>query len=68
MRHRGQQYPLHVADGQVGWIVQAIVLPDAWMDRVLAKLQLQEETARIQKEHQAVVIGSGGGVGRLSMV
>ena len=31
------------------------MLPDAWMDRVLAKLQLQEETARIQKEHQATV-------------
>jgi len=44
-----------VADEQVARLVQAIVLPDAWMDRVLAKLHLREETSRIQKEHQATV-------------
>lgn len=51
----GSSIPCDVADGQVGRIVQAIVLPDAWMDRVLAKLQLQEEASRVQKEHQATV-------------
>ena len=51
----GSSIPCDVADEQVGRIIQAIVLPDAWMNRVLAKLQLQEEAARIQKEHQATV-------------
>lgn len=29
--------PCYIPDGRMGQIVGAIVLPDAWMDRVLAK-------------------------------
>ena len=41
------------ADEQVGRIIQALVLPDAWMDRVHAKLQLQDEVVQTQKDRQA---------------
>ena len=42
--------PCHVPDDQIGQIVGAIVLPDAWMDRVLAKIHLADEVHRIGQE------------------
>ena len=38
--------PCHVPDEQIGRIVGAIVLPDAWMDRVLAKIHFADEVIR----------------------
>ena len=37
-------------DDQIGQIVGAIVLPEAWMDRVLAKIHLADEVNRIGQE------------------
>jgi len=43
-----------VPDGQIGKLMSAIVLPDAWMDRVLAQIHAQDEVKRIEEErHQA---------------
>ena len=47
---RSRSLPCHVPDDQIGQIVGAIVLPDAWMDRVLAKIHLADEVNRIGQE------------------
>ena len=39
-----------IPDEQIGRIVGAVVLPDAWMDRVLAKIQLGGEVERVNEE------------------
>jgi site-specific DNA recombinase len=44
--------PCHVADDQISKIMGAIILPDAWMDRVLAKVQLADEVARVEEERR----------------
>ena len=44
--------PCHVPDEQMGRIVSAIVLPDAWMDRVLAQIQLADEVERVAQERK----------------
>ncbi len=47
---KSRSLPCQVPDEQVGRIVGAIVLPDAWMDRVLAKIHLADEVNRIGQE------------------
>ena len=42
--------PCDVPDKQVGRIVQAIVLPEAWMDRVLAHIHLADDVERVRHE------------------
>ena len=42
--------PCQVPDEQISKIVGAIVLPEAWMDRVLAKIHLADEVNRIGQE------------------
>ncbi len=42
------------ADDQMGKIMGAIVLPDSWMDRLLAKIQLADEVKRINRERKKV--------------
>ena len=49
---RSGSMPCSVPDDQMGRIVAAIVLPEAWMDRVLAKIHLADEVERIQQERQ----------------
>ena len=39
-----------IPDDQIGRIVGAIVLPEAWMDRVLARIHLSDEVTKIQGE------------------
>ena len=39
-----------IPDDQIGRIVGAIVLPEAWMDRVLARIQVADEVTKIQGE------------------
>ncbi len=46
--------PCHLPDGQMGRIVQAILLPDAWMDRVLARIHLADEMKRIEEDRRQV--------------
>ncbi len=40
----------HVPDEQMGRIVGAIVLPKAWMERVLAQVHLEDEVERVKQE------------------
>ena len=49
---RSRSLPCHVPDDQIAQIVGAIVLPDVWMDRVLAKIHLADEVNRIGQERQ----------------
>ncbi len=52
--NRSRSMPCHLPDGQMGRIVQAILLPDAWMDRVLARIHLADEMKRIEQERRQV--------------
>ncbi len=47
---RSSSIPCDVPDNQVGRIVQAIVLPEAWMDRVLAHIHLADDVERVRHE------------------
>ena len=44
----------HVADEQMGRIVDAIQLPDAWLDAVLSRINLQDETKRVSEKRVQV--------------
>ena len=46
--------PCRIPDEQMGRIVSAIVLPDAWMDRVLAQVHLADEVKRVTRERRKV--------------
>ena len=46
--------PCHVPDDQMGRIVEAILLPEAWMDRVLSQVHLADEVTRVQEERKKV--------------
>ena len=43
-----------IPDEQIGRLVQAIILPAAWMDRVLARIHLADEMERIEQERRNV--------------
>ena len=43
-----------VPDEQMGMIIGAIILPDSWMDRLLAKIQLADEIKRVNRERRKV--------------
>ncbi|MDA0264905.1 MAG: zinc ribbon domain-containing protein [Chloroflexi bacterium] len=47
---KSRSSPCWVPDEQIAQIVGAIVLPEAWMDRVLAKIHLADEVNRIGQE------------------
>ena len=42
--------PARSRDEQMGRIIGAIVLPDAWMERLLAKIHLADEVKRVEQE------------------
>lgn len=44
----------HLPDKQVSELVRAIVLPEAWLDRVLAKIHLEDEVSRVGREKRKV--------------
>ena len=48
----GRSIPCDLPDDQIGHIVSAIVLPDAWMDRVLARIHLADEVKRVEQERK----------------
>jgi site-specific DNA recombinase len=52
--NRSRSMSCRVPDDQVGQIMQAILLPDAWMDRVLARIHLAGEMDRIEDERLKV--------------
>ena len=43
-----------VPDDQIGEIIAAIMLPDAWVDRVLAQVQLADEVKRVGEDRKKV--------------
>ena len=49
---RSGSMPCHVPDEQVGNIISAIVLPEAWVDRVLAQVHLADEVKRVGEERK----------------
>ena len=54
---RGRSMACDVPDNQVGRIVQAIVLPEAWMDRVLARIHLADDVERVRHERVQMEFG-----------
>ena len=44
---RSGSMPCHIPDDQMGKIVSAIVLPEAWIDRVLAQIHLADEVHQV---------------------
>ena len=44
---RRRSIPCDPPDNQVGRIVQAIVLPEAWMDRVLSHIHVADDVERV---------------------
>ena len=50
----GKSVACAVPDGQIDEIIKAIVLPDAWLDRVLAQVHGQDEVQRIADERRGV--------------
>ena len=52
--NRSRSMACDVPDAQIGQIMQSILLPDAWMDRVLARVHLAGELDRIAEERLKV--------------
>ena len=48
----GRSIPCDIPDEQVGRIISAIVLPESWMDRVLARIHLADEVKRVAHERK----------------
>ena len=52
--NRSGSIPCRIPDEQMGRIITAIMLPDSWMDRLLAKVQLADEVKRVNREREKV--------------
>ena len=52
--NRSRSMSCQVPDEQIGNIVQSILLPDSWMDRVLARIHLAGEMDRLEQERRKV--------------
>ncbi len=50
----GKSIRCEVPDEQIGRIVGALVLPETWLDRVLAQVHLADEAKRINEERKGV--------------
>jgi hypothetical protein len=44
--------PCDIPDEQMGRIISAISLPESWQDRLLARLHLEDEAKRVEKERK----------------
>ena len=51
---RSGSVPCDLPDEQMGTIVGALVLPDSWADRVLARVHLVDEVKRVDEERKQV--------------
>ena len=49
---RSRSMPCHLPDEQMARIVQSISLPESWMDRLLARIQLADEVKRVDREQK----------------
>ncbi len=50
--NRSRSMPCHVPDEQTARIIQAISLPNSWMDRLLARIQLADEVKLVDRERK----------------
>jgi site-specific DNA recombinase len=46
--------PCDIPDEQMGRIISAIALPASWQDRLLARLHLEDEVKRVERERKEV--------------
>ncbi|HZA25623.1 MAG TPA: recombinase family protein, partial [Dehalococcoidia bacterium] len=51
---RSGSMPCDIPDEQMGRIISAIALPDSWQDRLLARLHLEDEVKRVERERKEV--------------
>jgi DNA invertase Pin-like site-specific DNA recombinase len=49
---RSGSMPCDIPDNQMGRIISAISLPESWQDRLLARLHLEDEVNRVEKERK----------------
>jgi site-specific DNA recombinase len=49
---RSGSMPCDIPDEQMGKIISAIALPDSWQDRLLAKLHLEDEVKRVERQRR----------------
>ncbi|HLF03813.1 MAG TPA: recombinase zinc beta ribbon domain-containing protein [Dehalococcoidia bacterium] len=49
---RSRSLPCDIPDGQMDQIIGAIALPDAWQDRMLARLHLEDQVKRVEDERK----------------
>ena len=47
---RSGSIPCDIPAEQVGRVISAIVLPEAWLDRVLTQVHLADEVKRVEQE------------------
>ena len=52
----GTSIRCEVPDGQIDRIMQAIVLPESWQERLLAQIQLADEAKKTEKERAKVEV------------
>ena len=43
-----------VVDGQIGRLIESLVLPEDWLDAVLERISLRDEVARVEAEREQV--------------
>ncbi len=48
----GKSIRCDVADEQISRLMEAIVLPESWMDRVLAQVHMKDEVEQVRKERE----------------
>ncbi len=46
---RSGSLPCHLPDDQMGRIIESIILPDAWQERMLTQIQLVDEVKRVEQ-------------------
>ena len=51
---RSRSLPCHLPDGQMGRIIESILLPKSYMDLVLAQIQLADEVKGMERERKRV--------------
>jgi len=50
--NRSRSMPCQVPDQQISRIIEAILLPETWMDRMLATIQAVDEVKRVNRERK----------------
>ena len=51
---RSGSVPCHIPDGQMGRILESILLPKSYLDQVLEEIQLADEVKRVEGERKRV--------------